>query len=122
MSFVSSLDEHWPDGAPDWIVVLASEADATSQKQVATRLGRSGPLVSQVLRNRYTGDLAVCEELVRGILMDTTLECPSLGDIAVNECRDWRKKSEKWVSVNALRSRMFRACNRCPKNGKGNLK
>lgn len=118
MSYVAALEEHWPDGAPDWVEALAREVDVSSIKKVSVKLGRSTSLVSQVLRNLYTGDLEACEDAVSGVLMARTVDCPSLGDLPVNECRDWRKLSKNYQSINPLRSRMFRACNRCPVNGK----
>lgn len=113
---VATAHEAWGDDAPDWLTRLAEECAASSQRQVAARLGRSGALVNQVLKNKYKGDLSAVEDCVRGIFMNGTIACPELGAIPSNECHDWRKKSRHFGNANMLRVRMFRACNHCPRN------
>ncbi len=71
--------QHWGEPLPDWIARLAEECEATSQRQAAERIRYSAGLVSNVLRNRYTGDMAGVEEAVRGALMGDTVTCPELG-------------------------------------------
>lgn len=115
-SQIETTIEAWGGDAPDWVIRLAEECAATSQVKVARRLGRSGALVNQVLRNRYKGDMAGVEDCVRGIFMNGTIDCPALGAIPSNECHDWRKKSRQFGNANMLRVRMFRACNHCPRN------
>ena len=105
----------WGESVPDWVLELARQCEATSQNKVAARLNRSASLVSHVLRNDYPGDLAAVEEVVRGVFMDRTLDCPALGTIPTNICADWRLKARSFVNVNSERVRMFRACNACPR-------
>ncbi|KAF0674343.1 hypothetical protein PMES_03377, partial [Profundibacterium mesophilum KAUST100406-0324] len=40
--------------------------------------------------------------------------CPALGTIPSNECRQWRRKADRFQGTNTLRVQMFKACNRCP--------
>lgn len=108
----------WGVDAPDWVIRLAEECAASSQRQVAARLDRSVALVNRVIKNRYAGDLAAVEDCVRGVFMNATIECPALGSIPSNECRDWQRKSRRFGNANMLRVRMFRACNHCPRNNK----
>ncbi len=108
----------WGTGIPEWVSVLASECDQSSQRAVATKLNRSGALVNQVLKNKYNGDLNAVEDCVRGVFMNGTTACPELGSIPSNECHDWRKKAQKFSSANTLRVRMYRACKKCPHNMK----
>lgn len=108
--------EHWGNPAPDWVERLADECAGSSQRQVAQQLERSPGLISQVLRNRYPGDLRALESSVRGLWMDAALTCPELGLIPTDECEGWRRRSRKFSSANSLRVRMFRACGRCPRN------
>ncbi|SFQ13804.1 hypothetical protein SAMN05421853_10282 [Roseivivax halotolerans] len=119
MSRVEAARDAWGSALPDWIEALAAECDRTSQNQVATRLGKSGALVSQVLRARYPARLDPIEELVRGILMKATVDCPALGRLPLNECQAWRRKATAFQGSNTLRVQMYRACHRCPifKNG-----
>jgi hypothetical protein len=106
--------ESWGDAPPDWVLRLAEACDATSQAKVGARIGRSGSVVSQVLRNRYPGNVRGVEEMVRGVLMQAVVECPALGRLPAHECQRWRVASDHFLGTNSLRVRMYRACNRCP--------
>ncbi len=105
----------WGDDLPDWVADLAKECAATSQNNVASQMGRSAALVSQVLRNKYNADLAGVEQVFRGVFQNLTTVCPALGTLPANECRDWQRKAHRFVNTNALRRDMFRACNSCPR-------
>jgi hypothetical protein len=115
---VHAAQEAWGADMPDWVLCLAQECQSTSQVKAATKINRSGSLVNQVLKNRYKGDLRAVEDCVRGVFMNGTITCPALGSIPLNECRDWRNKSRRFVNVNSLRVRMYRACSSCPVNRK----
>lgn len=106
----------WGGDAPDWVVALADACAESSQNKVAKRLGRSAPLVSQVLANRYPGNMEDVEARVRGVFMNGTITCPQLGEMSSKACRDWRQKARRYGNANMLRVRMFRACNRCPQH------
>lgn len=103
----------WGDDCPDWVVTLATACDETSQNKVAVQINRSASLVSAVLSGKYRGDMTAVEEVVRGVFEAATVECPELGTIPSNICRDWQLKSRSFVNVNSQRVRMYRACNRC---------
>ncbi|MGP9791494.1 hypothetical protein [Roseinatronobacter sp. NSM] len=109
----------WGDALPDWVERLALQCAASSQNKVALRLDRSAALVSQVLRNKYPGDLARIEELFRGHFMAETVRCPELGALPLHECHGWMAKARRFQSSNSLRVRMYRACQRCPRFRKG---
>lgn len=111
----------WGEAMPDWVERLALACEASSQARVATQLNRSPALVSNVLTNRYAGNLAAVEEVVRGVFMAAHVACPALGEIASSTCQDWRRQSHKMHTHNAQRVAMFRACNRCPINEKSNM-
>jgi len=106
----------WAGSLPDWGEALALECGRTSQNRVAERLGRSAAMVSQILRNKYPGDLTGFEERFRGVFQAQALECPALGLIPSHECQDWRVKAKVFTAGNPLRTRMFRACAACPRN------
>lgn len=108
----------WGDPPPDWVERLAIECGTSTQRRVADQLGRSAGLVSQVLRNKYPGDMAAIEDAVRGVWMGASVACPALGTISTAECQMWRARSRRLVNTNSLRVRMFRACNACPRNQK----
>ncbi|MCA3486520.1 MAG: hypothetical protein IOC84_04465 [Rhodobacter sp.] len=106
----------WAGSLPDWVEALALECGRTSQNKVAERLGRSAAMVSQILRNKYPGDLTGFEERFRGVFQAQALECPALGLIPSHECQDWRVKSRVFAVGNPLRRRMFLVCPACPRN------
>jgi len=112
---VETAIEHWGAEIPDWVALLAAQCAESSQNKVAKRLNRSAALVSAVLRNRYEGDMAAVEEVVRGVFELATVVCPALGEIQTNICRDWQLAARKFSNVNSERVRMYRACNRCPR-------
>jgi hypothetical protein len=108
----------WGTKIPAWVLRLAQECAATSQRRVAEQLDRSGALVNQVLKAKYPGDLGAVEDMVRGVFMNGTIDCPALGELRLNLCHGWRAKSRNFGSANSQRVRMFRACNRCNHNKK----
>jgi hypothetical protein len=110
---VATMRTAWGEAAPDWIVALARACAASSQGRVADRMGRSAAVVSQVLRNKYPGDMRAVEELVRGCYLAATVDCPSLGTLPTNECAKWRRKARVFSGANALGVQMYRACQRC---------
>lgn len=110
---------HWGEAMPEWVADLAAECERTSQNKVAQAMGRSATMISQVLRNKYPGDLVAVEEVFKGVFQAAVVECPALGTIPANVCRDWRAKASSFNSVNPLRVRMYRACNRCPRHKGG---
>ena len=105
----------WGPLCPDWVITLARACGETSQNKVALKIGRSGALVSQVLRAKYPGDLSAVEELVRGHFENAVVDCPALGFLPTHECRMWRDRAKAFVSSNSLRVQMYRACAKCPR-------
>ena len=114
MAALSKAQEAWGENMPDWIEVLAQACDATSQNQVARRIERSAALVSNVLAQKYTGDMAAVEDLVRGVFMKQTVTCPVLGELGLQTCRKWRGRAGRFQNVNSQYVTMYRACIRCP--------
>lgn len=105
----------WGNPLPDWVAVLVSRCDQTSQAEVARLLERSGAVVSQVLRKTYSAEMARIEERVRGVFMAGRVACPSLGEMPVQTCQDWRDLANKYAAGGPMRRRMFHACRACPR-------
>jgi hypothetical protein len=114
MSALDTAREFWGAGIPDWVEALALACDRTSQNKVAQEIGRSGSLVSNILRARYPADTGVVEDLVRGHFMRESVECPVMGTIGKQVCRKWRGRTRQFQNVNHQYVTMYRACNRCP--------
>ena len=108
----------WGCEIPDWIETLAIECGRSSQTKVARALDRSGAMISQTLANKYPGDLSALEDRVRGVFMDAKVDCPAMGAMPMQICQDWRAKSKTFAWGNPQRTRMYRACNGCPRNHK----
>lgn len=104
----------WGEALPDWVAMLAREADATSQARAAERMGLSDSTVNTVLKNRYPASLDRIAATVRGRLMAATVPCPVLGDLATDLCEEWQKKAGQFFDTGQLRRRMYRACRACP--------
>lgn len=114
ISRVETARTCWGESMPDYVEVLALECDRSTQSAVAKRLNRSATLVSNVLRNKYSGDMAAVEDVVRGVFMGRSVTCPALGNISTAACRDWRAKGKTFSNENSERVRMFKACRNCP--------
>lgn len=108
----------WGEPLPDWVETLAIACGQSSQAQVAKQLGRSGAVISQVLRRTYPASTAGIEDRIRGVFLAVAVECPALGAVPTNECQDWREKARVFAMGNPLRARMYRACHACPRNRK----
>ena len=108
----------WGESCPDWIKVLATECDRTSQAATAKRIGKSGSLVCQVLANGYPADLTGVEQLVRDVLMAGTVQCPVIGDLSSTACL--AHQGSPWSPNNPQRIAFFRACRAdCPNSRLG---
>lgn len=111
---ITAAEEAWGSPLPDWIRSLALACERSSQSKVSAQLDRSPAVVSTVLRKVYKGSYDRIEERVRGILMDGRVDCPGMGQLPSHECQDWREKARVFAPGNPTRTRMFRACRRCP--------
>lgn len=120
--FLKTAAASWGAPLPDWVQVLAEQCNGSTQSAVAKRLGYSAGLISQVLRRTYPGNVNAVEEAVRGAWMGSTLECPVMGTIGSDVCLSWRRKAKTHAATNSHRVRMYRACNNCPHNEKGDVK
>ena len=103
----------WGAEFPDWVRRLAEECAKTSQNKVANRINRSASLVSAVLSRSYKGDMAAVEEVVRGVYFSATIDCPALGQIGTNACRDWMRLASSFSNINSERVRMYQPCRTC---------
>lgn len=96
----------------DWIDALRRACEQETQASVAERIGYSASVISLVLKGRYRGNIAAVEQAVRGALMDERLECPILGEVRADVCRE--HQTRPFSATNPVRVRLYRACRRCP--------
>lgn len=112
-SAVAIAREAWGDDLPDWVEALAQECQRTSQNKAAQVLGYSNGAVSMVIRNKYVANSQGIEMAVRGALMSESIDCPFIGMIGKDVCRQWRIKRKRGVRANRLQIQMARACGEC---------
>lgn len=118
MSALDTARDAWGAGLPEWVADLARECEATSQNKVAAAMGYSAALISQLLRAKYPGDLDAVREIFVSVYQQELIDCPMIGGMPAQDCREWRDKAKAYVDTSNFRVRMYRACNACPRNGK----
>lgn len=107
--FLANAREAFGDALPDWVEVLANEANRTSATAAAKRIGYSPSVVSGICRGKYEkGDWEKVEAKVRGVFMGALIECPVLGEIGRDQCVDEQKK--KHIGTSALRTALYHKC------------
>lgn len=107
LTFTAKVARAW-DVVPDWILELAASADRHGLKDAGASIHYSDGAVSQVLANKYRGDLARVEDAVRGALMGLNVECPVLGTIGRDRCLDEQK--QPFRATSAFRAQLYHAC------------
>lgn len=100
----------WPE-APEWLLTLARECDASSVRRVAADLDVSAALVSRALNNRYHAPLVFLQQKVEGCCFGKDILCPVLGTITGKQC--FEERSRPFSSVNPIRVQLARTCPYC---------
>lgn len=106
----------WGHKIPDWVAAMIKACDQSSQAKVGSKIGRSGAVVSQIIRNCYPARMDAIEERVRAVFLDGSVDCPALGPIQAETCLTWRDRAKALTSASPSHVRMFRACKTCPRN------
>ncbi|MHB2265844.1 transcriptional regulator [Aliihoeflea sp. PC F10.4] len=115
--FIEKAEAAWSP-APEWVRLLAGEADRIGQPATAKLIDYSAATVSQVISNSYGGNLAKVEEMVRGALMGAVVDCPVLGEIGRNRCLI--EQDEPFRATSAFRAQLYHACRSgCPHSRHG---
>lgn len=117
-SAADKIAECWGEAAPDWVELLAQQADATSRSAVAKAIGYSAAVVSTVLGNRYGGDMGRVETAVRGAYQNRMVDCPVLGEISAAICGVEQRRPLNTASPQ--RVQLYRTCRAgCPHSNLG---
>ena len=113
-SYFAKARERWGERMPEWIAVLAREADAApSQGELGTRLGLPAATVSAAIGKTYPGKMDAIEARVRGVLMSERVTCPVLGSICRKTCMDVQK--QPFSTASPARAQLYVACRKpCP--------
>lgn len=99
----------------EWLNVLRRECkrQGSSQARVAATLNLSPTVISQVLAEKYPGNLERVRALVEGAYMGKTVDCPVVGDLPRNRCIEYQDQS--FAATNPMRVQLYHACrNGCP--------
>jgi hypothetical protein len=107
-SYIEKARKAWGADLPDWIEALAKECDRTSGMKASNQIGYTNGVVSQVIANKYPGDMTRVKEKVRGALLGATVMCPVFGEFGRDRCLDEQKKGNTFTSES--RGRCFRTC------------
>ncbi len=107
VDFVAKAVAAWGE-PPAWVLALAEEASRTSAKAAAERLGYTGSVVSDVLGNKYRGDMERLRETCQGAFLGSVVECPVLGEIGRDRCLDEQK--QPFRATSAMRAQLYHAC------------
>lgn len=106
--FVARARDAWGGDIPDYVLIVAEEANRSSISAVAKRVGYSAAVISEVIGNKYRGDMDRVVGTIRGALMGVTVSCPVLGDVGRNRCLDEQRRP--YSPTSSLRARLYRAC------------
>ncbi|WP_316171060.1 transcriptional regulator [Bradyrhizobium sp. SZCCHNRI1058] len=107
-TYLTKAQRAWGATLPDWVQVLAEEADRTNARRVATRIGYSNAVVSYVIANKYPGDVEGVAEKVRGAFLGAKVMCPVFGEMDRDYCLDQQKLGDTGAS--SVRARLYRHC------------
>ena len=91
--------------------LAAAVTRAGKQTTVAAELGVSSPVVSQLLKDKYLGDVVTLAARIRGLYMAETVQCPVMGTLGRNHCLDYQKRPLAFT--NPQRAALFKACKSC---------
>ncbi|HEY8136225.1 MAG TPA: transcriptional regulator [Methylocystis sp.] len=109
VDFLAKARQSWGADIPDWIEELAKYARRTSVADAARRLDRSASTVSQLISNNYRAkDVSKIEALVRGVMMQETVDCPEAGPIRRDRCL--REQDMPLNASSPHRVAMYHAC------------
>ena len=111
---LDKAEDAWGMLLPSWVKVLALECDKSSQRVVSNQVGFSTALLSQVLNNRYPGNLRKVEQVVSDAFIRETVDCPVLGKIQSSNCLEHQRRKFSPSSPQALR--LHKACKTCPQS------
>lgn len=94
------------------LALQTAVANAGSQSKVAIELGVSAAVISTLLKNKYTGNVATMAQRIRGKYLLETVTCPVYGTLSGHSCLEFQARPVAFT--NPLRAALGRACKTCP--------
>lgn len=99
---------------PQWLEALRRDVAASSQREMARRLGVNVSIISQVVRGLYPFQPHSLQAAVERHLMDSHVDCPAVGRIPTRACRRWQIR--KHPTMDPIGQRIMATCPTCPNN------
>jgi hypothetical protein len=109
VDFLEKARAAWGKDVPDFVLKLAEDCQKVGQESIARRIGYNASVVSQVLANKYPGNMVKVEAAVRGALMGATVVCPIVGEIGRDQCLEHQRLGNTGASP--TRAAIYRKCN-----------
>lgn len=98
---------------PDWLSALIKQCETQSLSAISKQTGLSKSVISQVTNGKYPGDLLRVQDVIEGVYLSKTVECPVLGNISKDKCLAFQVKP--LVTGNPQNIKIYRACRSgCP--------
>lgn len=94
--------------------LVAANETASSQTVVARELNVSTAVISQLLNDKYPGDIGVMAARIRGAYLGAVVQCPVYRTLAKNKCLEFQALPPAFT--NPLRSMLAQRCPACPHN------
>jgi hypothetical protein len=105
--------QHWGKDMPQWVADLAKRCDTSNQSKVAEEMGYSPAVISDTLKNKYTGDLSRVQQAFNSVKNGIKVSCPVQGDISTATCMNNQRKPYNGANFRTVA--LFRACrSNCP--------
>ncbi|MEE2025059.1 hypothetical protein [Alkalimonas mucilaginosa] len=101
-----------------WLELLNQKVDELGRRKVEAALGISKTTLSQVLNEKYPGNLENIAAKVTEAYSTERVSCPVLGDITVQRCAT--EQAKPFAATNPQRIRLWKACQTCPLNKANN--
>jgi len=109
----TTFDEQpWAD--EEWVQVLRDAVDETSKQAVADALECSRAMVHQLMTGRYSSPVEKWRTKVMAELARDRVQCPVLGPISTEKCRETRDRD--FAATSPMRVELHRTCPSCPNN------
>ncbi|WP_166838675.1 helix-turn-helix domain-containing protein [Rheinheimera pleomorphica] len=97
-----------------WLELLKKKCEELGRRKVEAELGISKTTLSQVLNEKYPGNLDNIASKVTEAYSSDKVLCPVLGSITVQRCAT--EQSKPFAATNPQRVKLWKACKTCPLN------
>ncbi len=104
----------WGDDLPDYIAVLATRCDETTQRAAGRIVGFPSSTVSKLINRKYGARYDELEIQIRRTLMNVPVACPTFGEIPLASCFNIRRQKPERLDM--AERNFASACARCPLN------